>query len=926
MLIFKRIIPSIVSIMILCTCFTSQAVTGVSYEGFEENYASVQDHLENATINPRYSEDIIQKASSEPNSEFVNDITCESTSEVFSEVLVETTLLQDFSSEPIVNQTDVQNYESIEPTEFEIALPEESTSLYQEPVETTSASDIPYEAETSFLEETVVVEIAESTIVSEVFEAEETTDYEQTDVFIQTEPTNIKEVSTEAETVFEETTVSDASDVSGDSTAEVENATDFTESITIPIESAENKDDNTDEPDFSFDYSELELGLGEIQSLCSENLPSCDYTFTSDNPSVVNVNRNGDVFALDLGVANISCETSGKTLAKCRIKVLPAASAIWFNTASLKLGIGECYALKCFIPEKEAAFHRMFRSDNPGVAVVSSDGVIEAVGEGTAVISCETDDGVKTTCFVRVCAPASSIWFDFESAKMGVGETYTLISHIPDGEVAFYRYYSSSDSNVVKVSNDGIIKAIGEGTADVYCTTENGLRAGCRITVGKAATTLALDRETLTLGIGEQYRLECYLPKDEFTIYKYFYSDNPSVAVVDRQSGIVTAVSEGMARINCSTKNGARAYCLVKVRKMAGSVSLNKTSVTLGIGESFDFDSYVPDGCAAYYRSYYSENKKIASIAEAGGLMTAVSQGSTRIYCQLSNGVKTYCDVTVKSLPNSVSLGSNRTAKVGEVISVSPDFGTNAFSLSLVYSSSDAKVAKIESVGYDGIKIRAMSEGTATISVKTYNGKTHTIKITVSGSAAKCIDISTWQGDNVDFNKLKASGIEYVILRAGFSETKDNRFEKYYRDARAAGMKIGVYWYLYASTPNGAAKEANACLNVLKGKYLDMPVYCDIEEEYIVNQKSASDVTGLALSFGEIIKSGGFRPGVYASASVLYRKINRSSLKGYSIWNAEWNGSPTEVCDIWQYSETGRVSGISGYVDLDLIMNLNIVS
>ena len=99
-----------------------------------------------------------------------------------------------------------------------------------------------------------------------------------------------------------------------------------------------------------------------------------------------------------------------------------------------------------------------------------------------------------------------------------------------------------------------------------------------------------------------------------------------------------------------------------------------------------------------------------------------------------------------------------------------------------------------------------------------------------------------------------------------------------------------------------------------------MPVYCDIEEEYIVNQKSASEVTGLALSFGEIIKSGGFRPGVYASASVLYRKIYRSSLSGYSIWNAEWNSSLTEN------SETGRVSGISGYVDLDLIMNLNIVS
>lgn len=941
MFINKRIISLAASLMLFCTCFISQVVAIADDEHLNQNAPSIQVFSDDQISETLCSDEIDIEDFYETTSEVVITTSCQITEEAASDSFVETTSHIDPTLEPNIYQAEDQTSEPTENTQFEEILLEESTLSQTEPLEITTAASEPNEIETTFFEETTFLEVStvevttestepkeiEVTTVTEALVTEEDTTFEeQTTAFAETEPTTADEPATEADNESEETTVPDVSNVPEVTTAPEADIIEPTEYITVPDEPAENETDVFDDTDFSFDYTELELGLGEIQGLCSEYMLCNGYIFISDNPLVADVNRNGDVFALGLGVANITCKTPGGSIEKCRVKVLPAATSIWLNTASLKLGVGECYMLKSYIPGKEAAFHRIFSSDNPGVAIVSPEGIVEAVGEGTAVISCVTDDGVKTTCFVKVSAPASSIWFDFESAKMGVGETYNMTSHIPDGEAAFYRYYSSSDFHVVKVSNEGVIKAMGEGTADVYCTTDNGLRASCRITVGKAATELSLNKETLSLGIGEQYRLECYLPKDEFTIYKYFYSDNPYVAIVDGQSGTVTALSEGAARINCSTKNGARAFCLVKVGKMAGSVSLNKTSITLGIGETFDFDSYVPEGCVAYYRNYYSENKKIASIAEAGGLLTAISAGSTRIYCQLSNGVKTYCDVTVKPLPGSVSLGSNRSARVGEIINVSSDFGANAFSLNLVYSSSDAKVAKIESAGYDGIKIRAMSEGTATISVKTYNGKTDTIKITVSGSAARCIDISTWQGDNVDFNKLKASGIDYVILRAGFSETKDNRFEKYYRDARAAGMKIGVYWYLYASTPNGAAKEANACLNVLKGKYLDMPVYCDIEEEYIVNQKSASEVTGLALSFGEIIKSGGFRPGVYASASVLYRKIYRSSLSGYSIWNAEWNASLTEACDIWQYSETGRVSGISGYVDLDLIMNLNIVS
>ena len=110
-----------------------------------------------------------------------------------------------------------------------------------------------------------------------------------------------------------------------------------------------------------------------------------------------------------------------------------------------------------------------------------------------------------------------------------------------------------------------------------------------------------------------------------------------------------------------------------------------------------------------------------------------------------------------------------------------------------------------------------------------------------------CIDISTWQ-QNVDFNKVKAAGVTAVIIRGGFSETKDNQFENHYRGARAAGLKIGAYWYSYAYSVSEAEKEAKACISVLSGKSFDLPVYYDMEESGQMALGMTAPAQGLELT------------------------------------------------------------------------------
>lgn len=184
------------------------------------------------------------------------------------------------------------------------------------------------------------------------------------------------------------------------------------------------------------------------------------------------------------------------------------------------------------------------------------------------------------------------------------------------------------------------------------------------------------------------------------------------------------------------------------------------------------------------------------------------------------------------------------------------------------------------------------------------------------------IDVSRWQ-DEVDFSAVRADGVDFVILRIGYWDTKDVKFDKYYADARKAGLDIGVYIYSYSESTDDAAFEAKNVLSWLDGRALEYPVYYDIEDD-VQAHLTKEERTALCLEFARVITEAGYLPGVYASENWFNKYLVKDSLVHLPLWLAKWtkdatpSPDPGEPYGLWQYTDSGKVDGIKYGVDMDV--------
>lgn len=415
----------------------------------------------------------------------------------------------------------------------------------------------------------------------------------------------------------------------------------------------------------SLDKSSASLLTGETITLKATVLPTTALDprveWSSTNTSVATVSQTGVVTAVGPGSATIIAKTlDGGLTATCKVSVIMLAKEIQFASSNLVIYNGYLYTLEATVfPENTSNKTLKWSSSNTAVATVDPNGTITPIKAGTTTITATAQDGsgVKATCNITIRQRVESITLDSESISIYIDETNKLTATVlPTNATNKKVVWSSSDTSVATVNQEGLVSAIAVGKVQITASTEEGgVKAVCEVEVVQPITKITLNSSEISnatessLYINETLQLSASVQPSNASYKSVLWtSSNPTVATVD-QNGLVTTFSAGSTTITASAQDGTgiETSCLVKVWLHAESVTLDQTSVCLYEGNQKKLKATVSPGGAYNGVTWKSSDESVASVSQSG-LVTAHNAGSTQITATTKDGgfIAT-CDVSV---------------------------------------------------------------------------------------------------------------------------------------------------------------------------------------------------------------------------------------------------------------------------------------
>lgn len=263
-------------------------------------------------------------------------------------------------------------------------------------------------------------------------------------------------------------------------------------------------------------------------------------------------------------------------------------------------------------------------------------------------------------------AAATNIRMNISQATIQSGGQYQLSAIITPSDASKSLRWTSSNPNVATVNNNGLVTGRSSGTSTITCTTTDGsnLSASCTITVAQLITSISM-QGSLEMNTGNTYRLSVSISPASATGKSLKWnSSNGNVATVS-SDGTVTAKSPGTANITCVTTDGSKksATCTVTVKQGVTGITLNKTSATIGVGNSTQLTANVsPSNATNKSVKWNSSNTGVATV-NGNGQVTGVGVGTTTITCRSSDGNATAsCTVTVANVSSGNSGSSGNTS------------------------------------------------------------------------------------------------------------------------------------------------------------------------------------------------------------------------------------------------------------------------
>lgn len=369
------------------------------------------------------------------------------------------------------------------------------------------------------------------------------------------------------------------------------------------------------------------------------------------------------------------------------------------------------------------------------------------------------------------------------TASLVIGNTLRLTASVRPSNAVTTLRWSSNASGVAAVNANGLVTAKKAGTATITVTTANGRSASCKVTVKRpAATAIKLNKIKATLGVGETLKLTGTLSPSGASEKITWISSNTKAASVST-SGSVKAKAAGKATITAKLASGIHASCTITVIKKPTAVKLSKTSLAITKGASKQLTYSLRPAGAVTTVTWSSSNPKIASVTSKG-VVKGVKTGTTTITAKTANGKKAACKVTVKRpaatavklKKTSLTMNKRETQTLSYTLTPSDAAGT------VTWSSSNAKIASVNSKGI----VTAKSAGTATITAKIsskvyakckvkvtnkvlatsvsikapvpYVGVGKTLKLTASAAPSDTTDKIVWKSSNTSIATVASDG------------------------------------------------------------------------------------------------------------------------------------------------------------------------
>jgi|GEM_PF-2691369 len=483
----------------------------------------------------------------------------------------------------------------------------------------------------------------------------------------------------------------------------------------------------------SLNSNALTLGKGESYQLAAV-LSKGDSVkkWVSSDTAVLTV-KDGLVTARKTGTASVTVRTVSGQSAVCQVTVKKAPASCALSAKELSIGVGETYRFYCTVPDGTAACVRDYTVSNKNI--LSFDrGTVKGLKPGTVTVSVRLFNGVTASCKVTVGKAPSSCSLSARELTLGVGESYRFSCSLPAATAARVRDYTVSNKSILSFAN-GTVKALKAGTATVSVRLFNGVTDSCRVTVRKAPVSCSLNAKELLIGVGESFRFSCDIPKGTAARVRNYTVDNNRFVTSDGKGGIVGR-KPGTTTVHVTLFNGVTCSCRVTVGREPSKASLSAKSLTLGIGENYQFTCNIPKGTAARVRSYSVSDPSVLSCT-AHGLVQGKKTGTATVTVRLYNGTADECRIQVKNAPKSVSLNYTDLALgVGQTVRLTPALPEQTASHIRRFSVSDTSVLSCDSKG----NLTARKQGSAKVTLTLFNGVSAVCRVQVT-AAPPSIDV-----------------------------------------------------------------------------------------------------------------------------------------------------------------------------------------